>query len=84
MREYSEYQKGVIKRYYEQRDTIPVNKLAEIVSNLYLEKSKAKITRLWESAYKQLQAAGIPINRACVIVEDRDLATLAKIVQELT
>jgi hypothetical protein len=82
--EYSAYQRNVIKRYYEHRDTIAVHKLAETISNLYLEKNKAKVTTLWEAAYKLMQQAGVPINQACVIVEDRDLAELAKIVSELS
>jgi hypothetical protein len=82
--EYSEYQRGVIKRYYEHRDTIAVHKLAEVVTDLYLEKRKAKVTALWESVYKLLQQAGVPINQACVVVEDRDLDALAKIVGKLS
>ena len=84
MPDYSAYQKGVIKRYYEHRDTIAVHKLAEILSNLWLEKKKAKVTQLWESAYKYLQQAGVPVNHACVVVEDRDVEALAKIVAELS
>lgn len=84
MAEYSAYQRGVIKRYYEHRDTIAVHKLAETISNLYLEKNKNKVTALWEAAYKLMQQAGVPINKACVIVEDRDMTELAKIVSELS
>ncbi len=83
MPDYSAYQKGVIKRYYEHRDSIAVQKLAEILSNLWLEKSKTKVTQLWESAYHEMQKAGVPINKACVIVEDRDLEAFGKVVTEL-
>jgi len=82
--DYSEYQKGIIKRYYEHRDTIAVHKLAEILSNLWLEKKKSKVDQMWEQAYKLLQQAGVHVNHACVIVEDRDLAALAKVVGELS
>jgi len=82
--EYSAYQRGVIKRYYEHRDTIAVHKLAETISNLYLEKNKSKVASLWEAAYKLMQQAGVPINQACVVVEDRDMKELAKIVSELS
>ena len=34
MTEHSPYQKGVIKRYYEHRDTLAVNKLAEVITTL--------------------------------------------------
>ena len=82
--EYSAYQRGVIKRYYEHRDTIALHKLAETIGNLYLEKNQAKVSALWEAAYKLMQHAGVPINQACVIVEDRDLDELAKIVSGLS
>jgi len=82
--EHSAYQRSVIKRYYEHRNTIAVHKLAETISNLYLEKNQAKVTSLWEAAYKLMQQAGVPINQACVVVEDRDLDELAKIVSELS
>lgn len=82
--DHSAYQKGVIKRYYEHRDTIAVHKLAEILSSLWIEKGKGKVTQLWESAYKELQKAGVPINQACVIVEDRDLEALGKVIAELS
>jgi hypothetical protein len=84
VREYSEFQKGIIKRYYEHRDTIAVHKLGEILASLWLEKKKAKVDALWEQAYKLLQQAGVPINHACVIVEDRDLDTLAKVIGNLS
>ena len=84
MAEHSAYQRSVIKRYYEHRNTIAVHKLAETISNLYLEKNQAKVTSLWEAAYKLMQQAGVPINQACVVVEDRDLDELAKIVSELS
>lgn len=82
--DHSAYQKGVIKRYYEHRDTIAVHKLAELLSNLWLEKGQAKVAALWETAYKEMQKAGVPVNQACVIVEDRDLEAFGKLVGELS
>ncbi len=41
MVDYTPYQKGIIKRYYEHRDTIALNALAEIVSDLYLAESES-------------------------------------------
>jgi hypothetical protein len=82
--DYSAYQRGVIKRYYEHRDTIAVHKLAETLSNLWLEKKRSKVTQLWENAYKLMQQAGVPLAKACVIVEDRDLDALSKVVGELS
>lgn len=84
MPEYSKYQKGVIKRFYEHRDTLALQKLAEIVSNLYLETSAAKIQRAWKSAHTQLLAAGVHKHQADNILAEQDLGALAKIVSDLT
>ena len=44
--------------------------------------------RAFEPGFAELQArcqaAGVPLNKACVIVEERDLAELAKVVNELS
>ena len=84
MPDHSAFQKGVIKRYYEHRDTIAVHKLGELLTELWLAKKGPKAAALWENAYKLLQQAGAPINQACVIVEDRDLDAFAKLVGELS
>ncbi len=83
-RDLTPHQKGIVKRYYENRDTIAVNKLAETVSNLYLETNQRKIDTAWRNALKHMKAAGVHDHQASTIVEDRDLGALAKIVQELT
>lgn len=84
MPDHSKYQKGVIKRYYDNRDTIALQKLAEIVSNLYLETSEAKIKRAWKSAHAQMLAAGVHPHQADHILEEQDMGALAKIVSDLT
>lgn len=84
MAEHSKYQKGVIKRFYEHRDTLALQKLGEIVSNLYLETSEAKIKRAWKSAHAQMLAAGVHQHEADHILEEKDLGALAKIVSDLS
>ena len=81
MPEYSKHQKGIIKRYYEHRDTIALQKLGEIVSNLYLETNEGKIKRGWKSIKTQMLAAGVNEKKVEEIVSDRDLGAVAKIVQ---
>jgi len=58
--EHSRYQKKVIERYYDHRDVIMLNKLQELVSELYLADTDKKRERLWaraESAMKNLKVA---------------------------
>ncbi|MEQ8768254.1 MAG: hypothetical protein RL885_30400 [Planctomycetota bacterium] len=84
MPDYTPYQKGIIKRFYEHRDTLALQKLSEIVSNLYLETDPKKIDRSWKSVHTQLINAGCQKKYAQTIVEGRDLEELAKVIGELT
>ena len=81
---YSAYQKGVIKRYYENRDTLALQKLAEIVSDMYVETSEKKLAGKWKRVKPQLLAAGVHEHQADAIVNDQDLGALARLVSELT
>jgi hypothetical protein len=82
MTDYTPYQKGIIRRFYEHRDTLALQKLGEIVSNLYLETSEKKKDRLWKSAHAQMLGAGVHEHHARVVFESRDLEALAKLVGE--
>ncbi len=80
---HSAYQKGIIKRYYENKSDLSSQKLGEIVSDLYLESNPAKAARMWESAHAALIALGANKTRVERIVESKDLSALAKLVEEL-
>jgi hypothetical protein len=80
---HSSYQKGIIKRYYENKDDINSQKLGEIVSELYLETSPAKVKRLWGSAETALLNLGAKKERVDKIVAEKNLQALAKLVEEL-
>ena len=82
MADHTPYQKGIIKRFYENRDTLALQKLGEIVSDLYLEEKPAAIARKWKAAHAQMLAVGVHQHQADTITEDRDLGALAKIVSE--
>jgi len=80
---HSDYQKGIIKRYYENKESISTQKLGEIVSELYLETNPAKVKRLWGSAETALLSLGANKARVEKIVAARDLQGLAKLTEEL-
>jgi hypothetical protein len=81
--DFTPYQQGIIKRFYEHRDTLALQKLGELVSDLYVATSEAKISRAWKSVHKQLLAAGVHAHQAHNIVSDRDLGALAKLLATL-
>ncbi|MFH2001767.1 MAG: hypothetical protein ABIK28_18930 [Planctomycetota bacterium] len=82
-RHYTSYQKGIIKRYYNNKDDLMTQKLGEIVSELYLCETEKKKARLWKSAHTALLNAGVHPVHAERIVTARDLTELAKVVGEL-
>ena len=82
-REYTPHQRGIIRRYYENRDNLMAQKLGEIVSDLWLCESGKKAARLWKSARTALLNAGAQERRVDRICEARDLESLARLVSEL-
>lgn len=79
----SKHQRGIVRRYYEHRDTIALQKLGEILSDLWLAESEKKVAALWNSAATALKNAGADPAHAARIVETRNLKALADLVNEL-
>ncbi|QDU11615.1 hypothetical protein [Gimesia aquarii] len=82
MAEYSNYQKDVIKRYYDNRDSIDQQKLAELCTNLYLAEGKKK-AKLWDKARDIMERLEIPASRIDHILTSEDPAVLAELVKDL-
>jgi hypothetical protein len=81
--EFSRYQRGVINRYYEHIDTIALQKLSEIVSDLYLAEG-GQVTKLWNSARQALtRLAPADDPHVMKVLSVRSVAGLAKLVTEL-
>ncbi|MCG6156234.1 hypothetical protein [Rubinisphaera margarita] len=81
-RDYSRYQQNIIKRYYDNRDQIDEQKLSELVTSLYLASPK-QAEKKWETARKLLERLEIPDTRVEHIMEKKDPAILAAVVDEL-
>ena len=81
-RDYSPHQQKVIKRYYDNRDAIDDQKLAELVTNLYLSSGK-KAEKMWETAERVMTRMELPESRITHVMETKDPAVLAVIVEEL-
>ena len=77
-REYSEFQKDVISNYYQNLDTIALQKLSELVSELYLANTDAKRDRLWQRAKKAMTNLKIPGPIIQHIMTNKDVRILAK------
>ncbi len=82
--DFSRFQRGVIQRYYEHADTIALQKLSEIVSDLYLAEG-GHATKLWNNA-RQALAKLAPADDPHVlkVLSVRSVTGLAKLVTELS
>ena len=81
-KDYSAYQQKVIQRYYDNRDQIDEQRLAELVTNLYLAPPK-KQAKLWETAEEVMVRMKVPATRISHVVQSKDPAVLAKVVEEV-
>ena len=79
----TQYQQSIVKRYYRNLDTLALQKLGELVSELALCESEKKADRLWDRADKALKNAGMKPDDAAALVKTRDVIEFANVVQEL-
>lgn len=80
----SHYQQGIVKRYYDNQDTLVVTKLAELSSELYLCDDAKKAATLWKSVQTALKKTSVDQMKAARIVNEKRVEDLAKLVQELS
>ncbi|QYU70969.1 hypothetical protein J4558_13035 [Leptolyngbya sp. 15MV] len=74
------YQRGIVRRYYANLDTLALQKLGEAVGELYLATDAKRATRLWESVAKQLPKVLDDPAEVARIVAGRDVKSLAEVV----
>jgi len=77
------YQKGVIGRSCQEKDTLANQKLGELVSELYLCNESRMAQRLWERARKALLDAGANMVRVERLVTRRSVKALAQLANKL-
>ena len=82
--DHSRFQKGVIKRYYEHRDTMALQNLGQIGSDLFLCEDPKKAARLWDRAAKALKHTDADVDQVEKILSQRDVAGLCQLVNELS
>jgi len=81
-KEYSQYQKSVISGYYNNLDSIMLQKLGELVTELYLADTKTRKDRLWQRAHKAMVKLKIPPAIIDHIMKKQDVEILAKNLQD--
>jgi hypothetical protein len=82
MADLTPYQQKIVKRYYDNRESLARQRLAELVGELYLSEGK-KRQRVWANIVTQLEALGLPAKRIEHLKAQDNPALLAEIVKDI-
>ncbi len=82
MAERTRYQEKAIKNYYENRDSIALQRAQEIVTEIYLSDGK-KRQRQWENLRVHLKKLGVSDATMAHLIQMDSPEQVAKLVQEL-
>jgi len=82
LEDFSPHQQKIIKRYYSNQDTLQRQRLAELVTELYLAAGK-KRQRAWSAAAAAMQKLGVPQARIDHLLKQDNPVFLAELVKEL-
>jgi hypothetical protein len=82
MPDFTPHQQKIIKRYYDNLDTLSLQRLAEVVGELYLSTGK-KLERNWQAAAATMEKLGVPKSRIDQLLKERKPALVADLVKEL-
>lgn len=80
---YTKYQQKAIRNFYDNKDLRLVQKLGELVSNLYLETSEKKIETGWKKIKKMLTDLKIHPGEVEYLTKDRSLSIISKKLDEI-
>ncbi len=79
----SRHQQGIVRRYYEHMDTIALQKLGELVSDLYLADTPKKSEQLWKRVETALGRIASEEKDVRATLQSRDVTKLAELVNDL-
>jgi hypothetical protein len=82
MAERSKHQQKIIKNYYDNREAISLQRLSELVTDLYLAEGKKRVKQ-WEYIVAALEKLKIPRTRIDHLLAQDNPALVAKLVEEL-
>ena len=80
---YSKYQQKVIKNFYDNKDIRLVQKLGELVSNLYLETNDKKKETGWKKIKKMLTNLKVHPGEVEYLTKDKTLSLISKKLDEI-
>ncbi len=80
---YTPYQQKVIRRFYENKDLRLIQKLGELVSNLYVETSEKKRQSGWKRIKEILIDLKVHPHEVEFLTKDKNLAVISKKLAEV-
>ena len=83
MSNYSKHQQKIIKNYYENRETISLQKVQELVTELYLAEGK-KRQKHWKSLAGHLEKLGVKQAHIDHLIEQDNPELVANLVSNLS
>jgi hypothetical protein len=83
MSDFTPHQQKIIKRYYDNQDTIGRQRLAELVSELYLAQGKKQRERVWKNIESAMKKLEVPQSRIDHLKAKDDAALVAELLKEL-
>ena len=82
LEDFTPHQQRIIKRYYNNQEAIQRQRLAELVSELYLSEGK-KRQRVWSQIAAAMKVLGVPAARIEHLRQQDNPAQVAEVVKEL-
>jgi len=80
---YTPYQQKVIRRFYENKDLRLIQKMGELVSNLYVETSEKKRESGWKRIKEILIDLKVHPHEVEFLTKDKNLAVISKKLAEM-
>ncbi|HHT9122928.1 MAG TPA: hypothetical protein ACFYEF_08655 [Candidatus Wunengus sp. YC63] len=80
---YTPYQQKVIRRFYENKDLRLIQKLGELVSNLYVETSEKKRESGWKRIKEILIDLKVHPHEVEFLTKDKNLTVISKKLAEV-
>jgi len=82
MAERSAYQQRVIRNYYENREDIMIQRLGELVTDLFLAEGKAK-AKLWKRVAEVLEKLKVPKDQIQHLVQSDNPTLVANLLKKM-
>ncbi len=76
------HQDKIIRRYYQNQDQILIQRLGDLVTDLYLAEGKSRV-RLWKRTMEILEKLEIPNARVQHLCQSDNPALVAELLKEL-